>query len=172
MIDICMSSSEESVAPLCLIEKILRQYLRSVHVSGCSIQASLEETETGPINLFFTDTALPAPYLVQAPWRITLSNWGAEGIERFTGISQEHYFAICSLMALAQWRALMHNPLLNLEDFEHPEGIHCLYNVPAAIQEFALRFEKPTICNGCYSFYHCLGADTEMIALRDILGTI
>ena len=96
----------------------------------------------------------------------------ARASARYAGISQSAYLILCGLLGISQWSVLNLNPLLRPEDLMHPQASNCLFVRPDGIQNFALLLEEPRVCRGCVDFYHCLGADSEVIALLDILAVL
>lgn len=119
--------------------------------------------------LHLTGERLPEPFRVWPDRGVVVSMWDSEAICAYTGIQLDRYLLITSLLALSQWRVLRRNPLLRIEDLRHPAGIRCIFAEPASVQDFALLLDPPVICPGCADFYHCLGADSELIALREVL---
>ena len=103
---------------------------------------------------------------------VTLSMWQSEGICEYAGISQSAYLTLCGLLGISQWSALNSNPLLRPEDLLHPPEANCLFATQRGIEYFALLLEDPRVCPGCVDFYHCLGADSEVVVLLDALGTL
>lgn len=67
--------------------------------------------------------------------------------------------------------ALALNPLLIPEDMHHAEPQSCLY-ARCQRHERELALESPSVCDGCIAFYHCLGADHEIIEIRAMLGSL
>jgi len=120
--------------------------------------------------LHLTPERLPEPFRVRPDQGVIVSTWDSEAICAYTGIQWDRYVLIASLLALSQWRVLRGNPLLRLEDLRHPAGVRCIFAEQPSVQDFALLLDPPVICPGCVDFYHCLGADTELIALREVVA--
>ena len=103
---------------------------------------------------------------------VTISTDQADGIALFAGISTEQYLKGCAIAGLTQWRALDLNPMLVVEDFAHTEPRDCIFVQRPSKAEYALAFESPSICFGCFEFYHCLGADREIAAARSFVRSL
>jgi len=125
-----------------------------------------------PVHLHFTANRLPEPIVVDAKQGVAVSTWDIEGVCQYVGIDETQYLLICSLVGIAHWRVLDLNPLLRIEDLRHPKGVHCVYVEPDQVHDFALLLDGPAICRGCTGFYHCLGADTELLALREVVNEV
>jgi hypothetical protein len=115
---------------------------------------------------------LPWPFLVHPRGGVVVSTWDSGGVCRYTGIELGDYLLITSLLALSQWRALQRNPLLRIEDLQHPQEVRCVFAGPHSVQDFALLLDPPIVCGGCTDFYHCLGADSELITLRQVIAEV
>ncbi len=125
-----------------------------------------------PMYLQVTRNHMETPYKVSTERGVTLSMWQCEGICAYAGISQSAYLTLLGLLGISQWSALKSNPLLEPEDLIHPAGAKCLFATQEGIENFALQLEDPSVCPGCIDFYHCRGADIEVIALREAIGTL
>jgi hypothetical protein len=101
-----------------------------------------------------------------------VSTWDIDGVCAYAGIDENTYVLLCSLVGIGHWRVLQENPLLRIEDLRHPRGVHCIYTETRQVQDFALLLDEPAICRGCTGFYHCLGAESELLALRQVIGEI
>lgn len=172
MVELRLSSSDVDVASLTAIAKGFRRYFPSVAVASKEYYPTPEKNNKNGLNLNITRQIMPAPYTVCKRRGVTLSMWQSEGICRYAGISQNAYLILCGLLGMSQWSVLNLNPLLRLEDLMHPKESKCLFVRPDGIQGFALFLEEPRVCRGCVDFYHCLGADREVIALLDTLAAI
>jgi hypothetical protein len=122
--------------------------------------------------LLLTARRLPEPFRVYPDRGVVVSTWDSAGVCRYTGLTIDNYLLIAGLLALSQWRVLWRNRLLQLDDLHHPKGVRCVFAGPHSVQEFALLLDPPAICPGCVNFYHCLGADSELIALRNVLAEV
>lgn len=119
-----------------------------------------------------TERRLPEPFRVYPDRGVVVSTWDSAKVCQYTGIAIDNYLLIASLLALSQWRVLSRNRLLQLDDLHHPNGVRCVFAGPHSVQEFALLLDPPVICRGCVGFYHCLGADPELIALRNVIAEV
>ena len=124
----------------------------------------LSGSESRPCVLL-TDEEIVAPFVVSRKGPILISTWQAKPIARYAGIDTTEYWVICAMMGLVQWRTLALNSLLIPEDFIHEPTIECLYGAHDQKSEFGLLLERGGLCRGCRDFYHCLGADRELLAL-------
>jgi hypothetical protein len=122
--------------------------------------------------LLLTERRLPEPFRVYPDRGVVVSTWDSAGVCQYTGIAIDNYLLIAGLLALSQWRVLWRNRLLQLDDLNHPKDVRCVFAGPHSVQEFALLLDPPVICPGCVDFYHCLGADSELIALRNVITEI
>ena len=95
--------------------------------------------------------------------------------EQAAGIAVRGYFrrsiAFVRRAGLTQWRTLM-NETLVVEDFAHTDPRECLFVQRPCKSDYALALERPSICPGCFEFYHCLGADAEIVALAEMLKSL
>lgn len=123
----------------------------------------------GPVRVLLTDRRLPEPFRVYPEHGVIVSTWDSERVCKYTGIPLDQYLLITSLLALSKWRVLKQNCLLRPDDLRHPQGVRCVFADPGSVQEFALLLDPPAICPGCVDFYHCLGADSELIVLRQVI---
>ena len=119
--------------------------------------------------LEITTEPLGALFTIQPNHGLRISTWRSAGIARYAGLRPESYLALCSFLALTQWRVLAMNPLICPEDFIHEADISCLFATKGPTQDPALALEKLTICPGCRAFSHCLGADEEIRALGNTI---
>ena len=122
--------------------------------------------------LHFTSARLAEPIVVDADRGVAVSTWGIEGVCTYAGIDEDTYLLVCSLVGMGHWRVLDQNPLLRIEDLRHPAGVHCVFTEARQVNDFALLLDSPAICRGCADFYHCLGADAELLALREVIDDI
>ncbi len=164
MIEACLTATDIDFVRLVEIARGLERHIRLVPT-----QQRPASVERKPVRLHFTAGRLPEPIVVDADRGVEVSTWDVEGACRYAGIDEQTYLLICSLVGIAHWRVLDSNPLLRPEDLRHPPGVHCVYTDARQVADFALLLDSPEVCQGCADFYHCLGADTELLALRDVL---
>ena len=162
MIDVCFTTSSCDAALMDHIAHVLARHLRLV--------SGPDAPHAAP--LYVTSKRLPGPFIVHPKRGAVVSTWESAGVSRYAGIASGDYLLIASLLALAQWRALRANPLLRVEDFRHPPGVRCLFAAPRRVQDFAPLLNPPAVCRGCTEFYHCLGAESELIALRQVIAEV
>ncbi len=160
MIDIRLTKSMRDNEPLETVASRLNGKMQPVR-SRAGVEA---------VRLLLTDRRLPEPFRVYPDRGVVVSMWDSERVCKYTGISLEKYLLVASLLGLMQWRVLKRNPLLRLDDLHHPQNVRCVFANPQNVQEFALLLDPPVICPGCVDFYHCLGADSELIALRQAIA--
>lgn len=103
---------------------------------------------------------------------LTVSTDQADGIAHFAGIAPHRYLQVCAALGLTQWRTLDLNPMLVAEDLVHTEPGDCLFARRAFKSDYALAFERPSVCFGCIEFYHCLGADREVATAVELVRTL
>jgi hypothetical protein len=127
---------------------------------------------TGPPPLTIVSRAIKGLFLVNPFSGVTVSTDQAEGIALFAGISPVQYLRACAALGLVQWRALEQNDMLVAEDFAHSEPSNCLFVPRARKCDYALAFEWPCICHGCFEFYHCLGAEREIVSAAQLLHSL
>jgi hypothetical protein len=121
--------------------------------------------------LTIADTFTRRPFFASRGKGITVFTKESMEICGYAGIDRGFYLSTCALLGLVQWRALALNELLESEDFlTREESNDCLYSARSFIQEYALAFEHPCVCGACLSFYRCLGAETEILTLRELLS--
>jgi hypothetical protein len=122
--------------------------------------------------ILLTDEELVAPFEVSRMGPIRVSTWQAENIAMYTKIDAHEYWVLCAMLGLVQWRTLQLNSLMIPEDFIHGPTIHCLYGAHEERSQFSLLLEQGRVCKGCRDFYHCLGADRELLALVETVNTL
>lgn len=127
---------------------------------------------TAYVSIYVTECEGDIPFSVGRESGVTISTFQLGGIARFANVEEGIYLAICALLGLTQWRALALNPLLKVEDFDHPEDEHCLFRSKQPVHDYTLLLEAPRVCTGCRDFYHSLGADSEIIALDRLIRDI
>lgn len=103
---------------------------------------------------------------------VTISTDQAEGIALFASITPVQYLRVCAALGLVQWRALEQNDILFAEDLTHSVPSDCLFVQRTRKCDYALAFEQPCICYGCFEFYHCLGAEREIVAVAQLLHSL
>ncbi len=118
--------------------------------------------------LTVTDECQNRPFVLLSRRRASITTWQSSGICFFADLSKIDYYAMCCLLALTQLKSLSMNPLLEPEDLQC-ESNRCLFGDPGIIEEYAFVFEDRCVCRGCFDFYHCLGADTEILFTRELL---
>lgn len=106
---------------------------------------------------------------VQRDQGVVISTQESQGIAGYLGLPRGTYLLLCSILGLTQWRTLALNPLIEPEDFAHSEPSYCVFAAQPTLQHYALSFEKRYICPTCRDFFHCLGAEGELLALQDLL---
>jgi len=163
MIDVCLAASTRGQYHSVRIARLLQD--RFTAVAG-----PLDQGRTP--RLLLTERRLPEPFRVYPDRGVVVSTWDSAGVCQYTGIAIDNYLLIAGLLALSQWRVLWRNRLLQLDDLHHPKDVRCVFAGPHSVQEFALLLDPPVICPGCVDFYHCLGADSELIALRNVIAEI
>jgi len=126
--------------------------------------------ESPPLSI--VDTAMHGLFEVGPFSGVTISTDQAAGISLFAGISPAQYLRLCGALGLTQWRTLELNETLVAEDFAHTDPRECLFVQRPHKSDYALALEQPSICSGCFEFYHCLGADAEIVALAEMLKSL
>jgi hypothetical protein len=167
MIEACLTATQIDFVRLVEIARGLEGHFRFV-----SPPARPGGAGRGAVRLHFTADRQPEPIMVDPERGVTVSTWDVDGACRYAGIDEQTYLLICSLIGISHWRVLDVNPLLRPEDLRHPPGVHCLYMDARHVADFALLLDEPRVCAGCADFYHCLGADTELLALREVLNEL
>ncbi len=122
------------------------------------------------IPLSLIDLPNSAPFSVSRESGVMVFTHHSEDIAQYAEMSRSLYLVVCSILGLVQWRALALNELLMWEDFlvrEDPPG--CLYAHRESLHEYALAFERPYVCVPCLEFLRCLGAESETVALLEVL---
>ncbi len=125
-----------------------------------------------PPPLTIVTRAISGLFLVNPFSGVTISADQAEGIAHFAGISVLQYLRVCAALGLVQWRALEQNDMLVREDLLHSVPNDCLFVPRARKPDYALALEQPSICIGCFEFYHCLGAEREIVFLTRLLHCV
>ena len=115
---------------------------------------------------------MPTLFIADSVRGITISSKDAEGISRYAGLSICEYHSLATLLGIVVWRALCENPLLRNEDLLHEYPEKCLFTIQPTICEYTLLLEQPYICEGCIDLFRCLGAETEMFFLRNLIHHI
>ena len=172
MVEVCLSGRDIELTSLTALASGFRRHYRTVTVTRRALSTKPTRNNENRVRLDITPQCMPAPYKVCPLRGVTLSTWQSEGISRYAGISQNAYMVLCGLLGISQWSVLNTNPLLRPYDFGHPPDSNCLFVQPHGIENFALLLEDPQICRGCVDFYHCLGADAEIVALLDALARL
>ena len=170
MVELCLSGRDVEFTSLTSLASGFRRHYPTVTVARRAPNAKPTKTNGRWVRLNITRQCMSAPYKVCPLRGVTLSMWQSEGISRYAGISQNAYLVLCGLLGISQWSVLNANPLFRPYDLIHPPDSNCLFVQPGGIENFALLLEDPQICAGCVDFYHCLGADGEVIALLDTLA--
>ncbi len=169
MIEAFLTSTGIDFVRLAEIARALERHIRIVSPRN---GADTRPNAPRPVRLHFTSLRLAEPIIVSAKQGVAVSTWDIEGVCRYTGIDQNTYLLLCSLVGIGHWRVLDQNPLLRIEDLRHPAGVHCVYTEARQVHDFALLLDNPAICRGCADFYHCLGAEGELLALREVIAKI
>jgi len=168
MIDAFLTATAIDYVRLAEIARALEKHIRLVSPRNGVINSEAAR----PVRLHFTSNRMAEPIVVDAQRGVAVSTWDIEGVCKYAGIDENEYLLLCSLVGIGHWRVLDLNPLLRIEDLRHPTGVHCVYVEPHQVNDFALLLDGPAICRGCSDFYHCLGADNELLALRDVVDDI
>lgn len=172
MVEVRLNAFDSDLRDLGIVAKEFKRYLPSMAKSrGQQAKKSLQTNES-PVHLQITRNRMETPYKVSLERGVTVSLWQSEGICYYAGISKGAYLTILGLLGISQWTVLKSNPLLKPEDLNHPPGANCLYATQKGIENFALQLDNARVCPGCIDFYHCLGADRELVALLEAIGTL
>jgi hypothetical protein len=123
----------------------------------------------GAVRLRLTDRVTDKLYYANGT-RVVLSTHQSAGIALYLGISRAAYLLMTSMIALTQWRVLTLNPLLRAEDFTHREPPTCAFAAQPSIPCHVLALEKRYICPACREFFCCLGAESEILALQQVMA--
>ncbi len=161
MIDVHMSASAMADGHSENVANALGRYFRCKPCDGKGADSP---------RLHLTARRLPEPFRIYPDRGVVVSTWDSDAICAYTGLQLDQYVLISSLLALSKWRVLRRNPLLRAEDLYHPADVRCVFAEPPSVQDFALLLDPPVVCRGCVDFYHCLGADSELIALREVIA--
>lgn len=116
-----------------------------------------------------TDDCQDKPFVLLSRRRAKVTTWQSSGICFFADLSKVDYYAMCCALAQTQLKTLSMNPLIEPEDL-HCQSERCLFGDPGSIEQYAFVFEERRVCQGCMDFYHCLGADTEILLTRELLS--
>lgn len=125
-----------------------------------------------PPPLTITSCSIGGLFLVNPFSGVSVSTDQAEGIAHFAGVSVPQYLRVCAALGLVQWRALEQNDLLVADDFLHAAPSGCLFVPRVRKPDYALAFEQPCICHGCFEFYRCLGAEREIVVVTQLLQSL
>ncbi|NUM55596.1 MAG: hypothetical protein HUU46_18275 [Candidatus Hydrogenedentes bacterium] len=136
------------------------------------VQSWWNNLAVDPPPLRITHAAMRGLFSVSPFSGVTVSTDQAEGISLFAGISPVKFLCVCAALGLTQWRALDLNAMLVAEDLAHVEPGECLFAPRSHRSDYALAFEDPFLCAGCFDFYHCLGADREIVAAAELLRSL
>lgn len=147
--------------------RLLRELERRLRSSPAVASATRAATR-----LHLTSRPLPGAYVVSSPRGVAVSTCDAERLCRCAGIARLDYLLAASVLGMAQARVLRENPLLRLEDLRHPPSAHCVFARARTPLEFAARLDPAVMCPGCAEFYTCLGAESELIALHEIIAEL
>ena len=147
----------------------IQRRFQFVSAEGGHRRESSEPQDVDWVALYMTDAPTETLFHARVATGVAISTWQSAGICSYAGLSVSSFLLLCTLLGLTQWRALVLNPLLRPEDMIHETRSRCLYARLEAKQDYALLFEDPHICRGCNDFYHCLGADDELVALQTSL---
>ena len=130
------------------------------------------QSEKGPALLGISREPLGGLFAVDKEAGVSISTWQSKGLCGYAGIERGAYYVLCAMLGLTQLRALQFNPILQVEDFLHDADVPCLFVQHQQLHQYAELLEEPVVCPGCRSFYHCLGADWEIMALSDVVESI
>ena len=136
------------------------------------LQAWWPGATNNPPPLIIVSRAIDGLFIANPFSGVTISTDQAEGIALFASIPPVQYLRVCAALGLVQWRALEQNDILVAEDFAHSAPSDCLFVGRARKCEYALAFEQPCICYGCFEFYHCLGAEREIVFAAQLLHSL
>lgn len=115
--------------------------------------------------LTLTSKPLDRPFYLLSRRRAHITTWQIDGFCVYASIGKLDYLAACSLLALTQLRTLSLNPLIEAEDMLFDCDPWCLFSAKKRFEDYAQVFEQGSLCSGCKSFYHYLGADRELLSL-------
>lgn len=124
-----------------------------------------QESRHGSIPLRLTEEFSNLPLEVDLLHGVRVHTYQSKGICAYAGISLEQYLLCWSMLGLVQWRALSLNPLLRHEDFLHGQTSKCMYASQLFMEDYALVFDMPHLCNSCLRFYGELCPKSEMESL-------
>lgn len=117
-----------------------------------------------------TDEQQERPFVLQSRRRARITTWQSSGVCFFSRLTRSDYYTLCCLLSLTQLKALTMNTLLDPDDLVC-ESESCSFARRESLQEYALLFEGRSVCAGCLDFYHCLGADIEVLGAQGMLAT-
>jgi hypothetical protein len=101
---------------------------------------------------------------------VIVSTAQSAGICAYTGLPREAYLTTAGILGILRYRAMELNRLLCEEDLLHEQPCWCLYAHRLFLEEFALAFEAPRVCNACWAFYQNLCPPDEVEAARAVIN--
>jgi len=154
-----LKGSSKDVTLIVELGNQIQQYYR--FVEGPVQEGVIVELSNWPSNTLFT---------VSRTTGISICTDQSTEIARYARIPRSLYLLTAIMLGLLHWRVLQLNTLLIWEDFLiREEQAGCLCARRSSLQEYALAFENPQICNTCLEFFRCLGAERETFILLHIL---
>ena len=133
---------------------------------------STDWAECGRMRLVIGVFKQSRPFVLTSRSRANISIVDSIGIALFSGISRVDYLRLCCVLAATQLRTMALNPIIEPEDLPCWQKSNCLFSWQESMCEYAHVFEKRNFCPGCNDFYHALGADSEVLNLRGLLGAL
>lgn len=142
---------------------------RSAHESQQSAEIT---TESLPFTVRMGNFDQSRPVFVRSRLETTITTRDSKGLAHYAGVTTEDYFRISLAVAYLQIAVLSCNPLLLPEDLACGPHGRCLLSWQDSLPAYAPIYEQRVFCAGCQDFYHALGCDSELLALRSLLDSL
>ncbi len=130
------------------------------HANACQEFYHFTGEAGPPFEVVLTNVQHPQLFHIANRDKVFISTWNVEGICLYAQRRPLDYFLLCSLLGLAQLRALTNCTLIP-EDFIHAEPKECLFAQHTTRSEIAVKLQHPHVCAGCVAFYRALNVHEE-----------
>ena len=112
----------------------------------------------------------PVTLVSRSQARITTVD--SDGIALYARMSKKEYLRLCCVVAITQLSAIALSANLEPEDLSCFCQSPCLFSWQDSLRDYAFIFEQRGFCCGCQDFYHALGADHELLAVRELIASL
>jgi hypothetical protein len=162
---LCMEVSSLSEPNIGVLSNRLQSFIDEYSLS--------EDEDIEDTHVLVSNSKGDSPFRAWNTRHVIISLSEANEIAGYAGIKQVEYLELCASLVFVQRKALVENPCLIQDDFNHPSHSEAsLFDFTKKIQEYAHAVDSRRICKLCREFYRRLKCERELDRLAAYIQTL